>query len=377
MVTNLVVKNGTISGGQLTNPHINQLNAFGGVGISSKSVASLGFIIGYTGRQNNAGAIEYYLLALNLDDPKFNCGVVKTSFLGHGIAFNPLQPGIACLFEKRGQGACELDLKTGKVLRDIPCLPGRKYYGHGAYSPDGKIIYSAETIIEGEHKGLISMRDAITLEEVGEFPSYGLRPHDCQILKDGKTMIITNGGGLVGEKELGSVTYVDLETQKLIDKLPVENKQFNAGHVAVAQNGDIVVVSAPREGSPAKKNGGVTISGANKKLINAKGPSGVIKKMVGETLSVCIDNARNIAAATTPDAGRITFWDIKKQEMIHTIKVNHPRGVTMTLDKKHYVISYDKPDSKIGLVSAETLDPVTGYDINIAITGSHIETYSF
>ncbi len=376
MISNQIVKSGTLSGGLCRGPNVKPLNQYGGVGISANTNATLGMIVGYTGRQNSAGSLDFYMLAVDLDDPNFNCGVVKTPFLGHGIAFNPVLSGRAALFEKRGPGACELDISTGKVLREIPCPEDRNFYGHGAYSPDGKILYAAETITRGEYKGLIVMRDAVTMEEIGEFPSYGSRPHDCQILKDGKTMIITNGGGLVGEKELGSVTYVDIESQQLIAKIWVENKRFNAGHVAVAENGNIVVVSAPREGSPAKKNGGVTIGGMNRKLVTAKGPGNILNKMVGETLSVCIDNLRNIAAATTPDAGRITFWDLETQQLVHTIKVTHPRGVTMTLDKKNYIFSYDKPDSKLGMVNAETFEPVQGYDVDIAITGSHLATYS-
>ncbi len=377
MVSNQIVKSGTLSGAALKPPSVKALNAYGGVGIGANNNPNLGFVIGYTGRPNAEGKLEYFQLTVDLDDPNFNCGVVKTSFLGHGITFNPVKPNIAAVFEKRGPGACELDLSTGQVLRDIPCEQERQFYGHGAYSPDGKILYSAETITKGDYKGLIVMRDAATLEEIGEFPSYGPRPHDCQILNDGKTMIITNGGGLLGEKELGSVTYVDLTSQKLIQKLPIDNKRFNAGHVAVADNGDIVVVSAPREGSPAKKNGGVTIGGLNKKLSTAKGPSNILNKMVGETLSVCIDDTRSIAAATTPDAGRITFWDLNTKEMVHTIKVTHPRGVTMTLDKKNYIFSYDKPNSKLGMIDAQTFEPVAGYDVDIAITGSHLAAYSY
>jgi len=377
MVTNLIVKTDTLSGGSLYSPSIKQLNQFGGAGINPNPNPTLGFIIGFTGRQNRSGKTEFYMLTVDLDDPNFNCGAIKTSFLGHGITFNPTNPHVAALFEKRGTGACELDLVTGQVLREIPCTEGRQFYGHGAYSPDGKVLYSAETIVSGDFSGKIAMRDAVTLEEVGEFPSYGQRPHDCQILKDGKTMIITNGGGRVGENELGSVTYVDLKSQKLLEKLPIENKRFNAGHVAVSDNGDIVVVSAPREGSPAKKIGGVTIGGINKKLSSGKGPSNILNKMVGETLSVCVDDSRGIAAATTPDAGRITFWDINTKVMVHTIKVTHPRGVTMTLDKKNYIFCYDKPASKLGMINAQTLEPVQGYDVDIAMTGSHLTNYSY
>ncbi len=377
MVTKQVVNQGTMSGQALIPPHIAELNQHGGIGLRATARPTLGCVIGQLGNKNQAGDMFYYTLSVDMESPIFNCGAFKFPFLGHGLAFNPSQSGRAAVFEKRGKGACEIDLKSGRMMREIPTAKDRQFYGHGAYSPDGKVLYTAETITKGSYQGVIMMRAADTLQEIGEFPSYGARPHDCQILADGRTMIITNGGGLVTEQEPGSITYVDIETHKLIRKLTIDNKQFNAGHVAVAENGDIAVVSAPREGMNNKRNGGVTIGGMDRDLKTATGPSNILKKMRGETLSVCIDNKNRTAAATTPDAGRITFWDLDSGELKHTIKVTHPRGVTLTQDKKHFIFSYDLPASKIGLVAVDTLAPVAGYDVDIAYTGSHIVAHSY
>lgn len=377
MVTQQVVKQGSLSGQAPVAPYIADFNQYGGIGLRASTRPTLGCVIGQLGNKNQSGGMDYYTLTVDMDCPKFSCGAVKIPFLGHGLAFNPTRAGHAVVFEKRGKGACEVDLHSGRMLRDIPTAQHRQFYGHGAYSPDGKVLYAAETITHGGYEGVIMMRDADTMEELGEFPSYGARPHDCQILADGKTMIITNGGGLVTEQEKGSVTYVDIETQQLIKKITIDNKDFNAGHVAVAENGDIAVVSAPREGMNSKRNGGVTIGGINRPLKTATGPSNILNKMRGETLSVCIDDSNRTAAATTPDAGRITFWDLDTGELKHTIKVAHPRGVTLSRDKKYFVFSYDRPASKIGLVAADTLKPVAGYDVDIAYTGSHIVTHSY
>jgi hypothetical protein len=42
------------------------------------------------------------------------------------------------VFEKIGPGAAEIDLKSGRVTRGIRPAQGRWFYGHGAFSPDGK-----------------------------------------------------------------------------------------------------------------------------------------------------------------------------------------------------------------------------------------------
>ena len=381
MATQLLVKGKTISGADCKKPiKASNINKFGGVGISGSKKPELGLIIGQCGgqwTQTKPGTISNFVMTVDLDRPDFSVGFIPIPFFGHGLAFHPKKPEKAVVFEKRGKGACEIDLVAGKKLRDIPTADNRQFYGHGAYSPDGKIIYAAETITEGNFDGAIIMRDAKTLKEIGEFPSYGPRPHDCQLLEDGSTMIVTNAGGRFDEKEQGSVTYIDINTQQLLDKLPIDNKKFNAGHVAVADNGDIAVVSAPREGLGAGKVGGVTLGGKSKKLSGVFGPKKIIDKLVGETLSVCVDNKTRTVAATSPDAGRITFWDLDTNHLKHSIKVTHPRGVTMTHDKKFYVFNYGKPECRLSLLRAEDFEPVKEYELDIMISGSHIQSYVF
>ncbi|HUS64407.1 MAG TPA: hypothetical protein VMZ28_07675, partial [Kofleriaceae bacterium] len=44
---------------------------------------------------------------------------VALDFHFHGFAPDPLDPGRAALFQKKGPGACEVDLRAGRVVRPI------------------------------------------------------------------------------------------------------------------------------------------------------------------------------------------------------------------------------------------------------------------
>ncbi len=104
-------------------------------------------------------------------------------FFAHGFAQKRDAWGIAATFQKIGPGAAEIDIANGKVLRTIAPEKDRLFYGHGAYSLDGRLLYSTERD-EKRKTGLITIRDAGTLAYLGKFPTYGDHPHDCHLIAD-------------------------------------------------------------------------------------------------------------------------------------------------------------------------------------------------
>jgi len=119
--------------------------------------------------------------------------LTPTDFLPHGIAIDPNNPNRLVTFQKIGVGCCEIDLAARRVTRTIAPNEGRWFYGHGAFSNDGKLLYSTETI-NSEERGVIGVRDGVTFEYLGEFPTFGENPHDCHLIEDGRVLLVTNGG---------------------------------------------------------------------------------------------------------------------------------------------------------------------------------------
>jgi hypothetical protein len=344
-------------------------------GISQGRDVRLGLVLGGGQHVRENGTFRYDIAAIDLDDG-LSFSYVPVNFLAHAIVPDPVRPGLAAVFEKWGTGACEVDLRAGEVTRAITTADDRQFYGHGAYAPDGSLLYSTETVISDDFRGLIAVRDAQTHDYLGEFPSHGASPHDCLLIDDGRTMVITNGGGPRGHQR-PCVTWVDVQTQQLLERRRLDTPDFNTGHLALTAGGDLAVVSAPRKGEEKSGTGGISLSTGGSDLRALTEPRAITAGMKGETLSVCIDTERGVVAATTPDAALLTFWDLASGRLLHYYRLRHPRGVTLTCDHSHYVVSYGNPVAHMSLIDCASLEKVEGYDMEwTGITGSHIFPYT-
>ena len=77
------------------------------------------------------------------------------------------QPGtFALVFDPAGQEAPVT----------LTSIEGRHFYGHGVFSPDGKLLYATESDFEAA-QGVIGVYDATGgYKRIGEFPTYGTGP---------------------------------------------------------------------------------------------------------------------------------------------------------------------------------------------------------
>lgn len=344
-----------------------------GCGGSSAQVKE-GLIIG-PGKYISQGQTKYVLSIIDLDAKLPRPRVTPLEFFAHGVSPHPLEPEKAALFQKHGPGACLVDLVKGQVIQPIITEPGLEFYGHGAYSRDAKWLYATETDVKDNYRGLIHVRDGKTLTTIGEFPSFGLAPHDCQLVDDGKTLVITNGGGEYETDEFGSVTYVDVASEKLIEKIPLP-KDRNAGHLSLTPQGDLAVVSAPREGlDPEENSGGVAVRPAGEEFQPIESPKKLVERMIGETLSLSIHEPSRVVGATTPEGNLLSFWNLDTGELVKSVELPKPRGITLTLDNKFFVVSYDVR-ADLTFFATDTLERVSQRDLSTSyMTGSHLITY--
>jgi hypothetical protein len=320
----------------------------------------------------DTGKMSFVLCLFDLDSGGSH--TVDLDFFGHGLAVHPLDRRRAALFEKQGPGACELDLAAPGMTRPIKTASNRYFYGHGSYSRDGQVLFSTETDLP-THEGLICIRDAQSLKELGQFPTYGKNPHDCCLVDGGKTLVITNGGGRIEDSRgLPSVTFVEAASTKLLEKLTFPTPRINAGHLALSRRGDLVAASAPREGLPKTSPGGLTMRTVGGAFVTMTEPSAVVSRMIGESLSLCIDDSRSVVGVTNPDGNIVTFWDLDDKRLVKTLDLPAPRGFTRTLDEEYLVLSYGA--GTVTLISPETLTPVRlGRIDRSTVSGSHLFTW--
>lgn len=296
-------------------------------------------------------------------------------FLAHGFTVDPTRPHVAAVFEKKGPGACLVDLNDKRVLATIaPRDAGCHFYGHGQYSADGQVVYCVETEL-ASRRGVLTIRDARDFRVLGEMPTFGSSPHDCTFV-DASTLVVTNGGGGIGTSERGAVTVVDVKTEKLVERIEIPTDRLNAGHVAAVSAGQLAVSSAPRDGLPEKESpGGVSFRNGGGPLVHAQDEGGVAAKMLGESLSVCVHDATGIALVTNPWCNLLTVWDAHEGRLLEAKPMEFPRGVTLTLDQKLFVVTFGK-NPRLGLfpVPARASDPLVlaSETSGGTITGSHV-----
>lgn len=145
---------------------------------------------------------------------------------GHDVTFDPGTRRAVVFARRPGTFAVVFDHagRTEPVM--ITSVPGRHFFGHGVFSPDGKLLYATENDYENA-AGLIGVYDATDgFRRVGEFPTHGMDPHEVLLLSDGCTLAIANGGIEThpdyGRAELNiatmkpSLVFVDRESGDLV-----------------------------------------------------------------------------------------------------------------------------------------------------------------
>lgn len=154
---------------------------------------------------------------------------------GRGVVF-ARQPGtFAVVFDPAGREAPVT----------LTSVEGRHFFGHGVFSPDGRLLYATESDFEAA-KGVIGIYDATDgYKRVGEFPTYGTGPHEMLLMPDGVTFVVANGGIEThpdyGRTELNldtmdpSVAFIDRRDGHLVGQLRLESglHQLSIRHMAI------------------------------------------------------------------------------------------------------------------------------------------------
>lgn len=249
---------------------------------------------------------------------------------GHDVAYSPAA-GRAVVFARRpGTFAVAFDPQGRAAPITIPSIEGRHFFGHGAFSTDGKLLYATENDFAAG-QGVIGIYEvAGGYRRIGEFPTYGIGPHELILLPDGQTFAVANGGIEThpdyGRAELNldsmdpSLCFIDARDGHLIGqlRLAADLNRLSIRHMVVdaldriwfgcqfrgsvdeqpqligyaTRDGDIRLIELPPDALGGLRNyvGGLAVS-TDGKTIAASSPVG------GAIL--CIDAATSRPLSTT------------------------------------------------------------------------------
>ncbi len=238
---------------------------------------------------------------------------------GHSLALHPTRP-IGVAFARRpGRFAVVFDHAAGVALRRIDAAPGRHFYGHGSFSPDGRWLFATANDWENG-RGVIAVLDAEAgFVRAGEIESHGIGPHELRLMADGQTLAIANGGirthpdrdreKLNLDTMRPSLALVEATSGALLDDfaLPSALHRLSIRHLDVAADGRIAV-AMQHEGGKADivPLVGILDGSALRPFDASAAMARRLRHYIG---SVVFDATGTVIAASAPRAGRITLWD--------------------------------------------------------------------
>jgi hypothetical protein len=268
---------------------------------------------------------------------------------GHGVAFRPGADEGVVFARRPGRFAVAFDPVAGIALRRLDAAAGRHFYGHGAFSPDGRYLFTSENDF-GAGRGVLGVRDATDgYRQVGELPSFGVGPHEVVLMPDGATLAVANGGirthpdrdraMLNLDSMAPSLAYLDLEGGKLRAdyRLPEEHHQLSIRHLAVLGTGS-VAIAMQYEGDIRDHVPLVGVHDGDRiRLLEA--PAAVQAQMRQYALSVAVDRGGSLIAASAPRGNLITFWDAAEGVYLTSTMVADGCGVAPTERPGEFLIT--------------------------------------
>lgn len=255
---------------------------------------------------------------------------------GHDIALRPGGNEGVVFARRPGRFAVAFAADGSRAPVSFEAAPGRHFFGHGVFSPDGRLLISTEDDIEAAH-GVLGLRDATNgYRLIGEFSSGGVGPHDLCLLADGRTLVVANSGMETGggREPLNldvmepSLAYVDLAAGDLLERhvLPPDLHKLSIRHLAIGAGG--TVVFACQHQGPAGEHPpliGFHRRGEPMRMMEA--PEMFYQPLQNYVGSVAADASGEVAAATSPRGGMAVLIDIAKGRAIGARRLADVCGV--------------------------------------------------
>jgi uncharacterized protein len=268
---------------------------------------------------------------------------------GHGAAFRPGSPQCVVFARRPGTFAVVIDVDRGVAMRRFDAAPGRHFYGHGAFTPDGRHLFTSENDF-GSGQGVIGIRDAEDgYRQVGEFASHGIGPHEVTLMPDGATLVAANGGirthpdhdraKLNLDTMQPSLAYLDLASGRLCEAFGLAPRlhRLSIRHLAVNRDG-LVAIAMQYEGSKADHVPLVGLhDGGEIRLLEA--PAAIERRMRQYAGSIAFDGSGRLLAVSCPRGNLITFWDARAGGLIDHVEVVDGCGDAPADDPGTFVVT--------------------------------------
>lgn len=301
---------------------------------------------------------------------------------GHDVAVAPDGRRLVVFARRPGTWAAVVEIGTGRVERTILAAPGRHFYGHGAFSADGRLLIATENAFEAG-EGLLGLYDVQGgFRRIGEVPSHGVGPHDVVRLPDGRLAVAN--GGIRTHPETGR-EMLNLSTMRpnlaWIDpsgglreavELPPSHRLASLRHLAVGAGGTIAF-GCQFEGDPSEAPDLVGIVGAGGRPVLLPIPEEANARFDNYIGSLAFDRSGAILAATSPRGGVTGVWDVPGRRFLGLTAMPDVCGIAAAAGPGLFVLTSGQDGVRIGAPDRGGLDRLGGSDLQAWIWDNHLE----
>lgn len=257
---------------------------------------------------------------------------------GHDVTWSPVTGQGVVFARQPGTFAVVFDPKGQTAPLTLTAPEGRHFFGHGVFSPDGRLLYATENDFDAA-RGVIGIYDAMGgYSRIGEFDTYGIGPHEMLLMPDGESFVIANGGIEThpdyGRAELNidtmdpSLVFVDRRSGALIGQLRLASglHQLSIRHLAIDAEARVwfgcqyrgPAADQPQLVGYATQNGDI-------RLIELPEPTlGSLKNYIG---SLAIAGSGDVVAVSSPEGGTILAIDTSTAQVVQSLPLANGCGI--------------------------------------------------
>jgi hypothetical protein len=303
---------------------------------------------------------------------------------GHSFAVRPRTHDCIAFARRPGTFAVAFGPRPEPPPLWFAAKAGRHFYGHGVFSRDGRLLYSTENDYEGK-RGVIGVRDATDgYRQIGEFESGGLGPHDILLLRDGRTLVVANGGiethpdrgraVLNLETMAPSLVYIDTQTGDVLERhaLPQNLHQLSIRHLTEAEGG-CVAFGCQHKGARNEQPNLIGFHKRGEDIRLAEIPQAANARLKGYVGSISADRAGGIVAATSPKGGVALYFDVSARRFLGLAPFEDASGVVARRGMSGFLLTsgsgnlaWGRPEVTQVLTDMDSSAPASAWDNHVA-----------
>ncbi|MDR9763686.1 DUF1513 domain-containing protein [Rhizobium redzepovicii] len=263
---------------------------------------------------------------------------VKLPARAHGMAFSAVSGRTVAFARRPGTYAMIFDPWHRSEPIVISAREDRHFYGHGAFSPDGRFLYASENDFDG-NRGMIGIYDAGNrFTRIGEYETYGIGPHDMTVSDDGGLLIVANGGIEThpdfGRTKLNlgemqpSLVLIDAATGALVEKhvLPAQWAELSTRHVDLDDKGRIWF-ACQYEGHRKDLPPLVGHFAKGEELSFIDLPEQTTRRLANYVGAIAVNRSEGIVGITSPKGGASVTLDARTGKVLAETVIPDAAGI--------------------------------------------------